>query len=90
MQLQSWKLLLLKVQEKKHLQEIHVHYLTFDFDFGVKVMIITLGGQGHCSVPSTSSDLFRYKVYLFRRRYIYKKCDGHKHTQIDRHTLVQY
>ena len=49
-------------------------YLTFDL--GVKVT-----QNGHtkcCPVPSTSCDLFSYKVcscyvYLFRRRYIYKK-----------------
>ena len=46
----------------------------------IKCLTFVLG-QGHtkcCPVPSTSCDLFSYKVcscyvYLFRRRYIYKK-----------------
>ena len=50
-QLQSLKLLRQKVKEEMHLQENSI----FDLDLGVKVT------QG-CPVPSTSCDLFSYKV----------------------------
>ena len=59
-----------------------IHYLTFDLD------------QGHtkrCLVPSTSCDLFTYKVlscYLlrFRRRYICKKRDGQMYARTEGRT----
>ena len=51
-------------------------------------------GQGHtkwCPVPSTSCDLFTYKVWScflkrFRRRYIYKKRDGRTDARTARRT----
>ena len=69
-QLQSLKLLHQKVKEEMHLQENSI------FDLWPWPWC-----QGHtkcCPVPSTPCDLFSYKVwscyvYLFRRRYIYKK-----------------
>ena len=77
-QLQSLKLLCLTVKEEIQLQENTI------FD----------QGQGHTKcrpVPSTSCDLFTYKVwssYLqwFRRRYIYKKRDGRTYARTDRRT----
>ena len=69
-QLQSLKLLRQKIKEEMHLQE--------NLIFGLWPWP---WGQGHtkcCSVPSTSSDLFSYKVWScyvkkLRRRCIYKK-----------------
>ena len=65
--LQSMKLLYLSVYEEKHLQEMH--YLT---------LTIGQGNTKCCPVPSTSCDLFSYKVWScyvkrLRRRCIYKK-----------------
>ena len=69
-QLQSLKLLLLTLKEEIHLQENTL------FDLWPWPL-----GQGHskcCPVPSTSCDLFSYRVWscyikMFRRRCIYKK-----------------
>ena len=82
-QLQSLKVLCLTVKKEIQLQENTI------FDLWPWPW-----GQGHtkcCPVPSTSCDLFNYKVwscYLlrFRRRYIYKKRDGRTDRQTDRRT----
>ena len=82
-QLQSLKLLRLTVKEEIQLQENTI------FDLWPWPW-----GQGHTKcrpVPSTSCDLFIYKVwscYLqwFRRRYIYKKRDGRTYARTDRRT----
>ena len=82
-QLQSLKLLRLTVKKEIQLQENTI------FDLWPWPW-----GQGHtkcCPVPSTSCDLFNYKVwscYLlrFRRRYIYKKRDGRTDRRTDGRT----